>query len=869
MKSRVKVAFASGTDELNARLIDHMRALFPELPLYVVSEFAPDDPDVKWVPYHVNRSFAENFARCRAALRGHSIRLAGVLLVPNVPYRRMRLLALILAPLYFLAINENLDSFMLRPQSLHLVLRHLLWRGRNFCRHHFGRYGSVAQFFWPMHLVYLGARWAAVLRQVHGLRVPLPARATEPGISLVIPSRNGRELLALQLPGIVRESPAEIIVVDNGSNDDTAGWLRGSWPQVQVESSPEPLSFAAAVNRGIARARGSHVCLLNNDMLLEPGFFAALAGAFEQVPDLFCATAQIRFPPGVRREETGKAVMAQERPDDFPVRCDEPIPAEDLTYVLYGSGGCSLYDAAKLRALGAVDETYAPAYVEDLDLGYRAWQRGWPSVYVAGAVVEHRHRATTSRYYTEQQLEDILERNYLKFLARAVANPAIFRRLWRQALVRLRLRAAHAPLREAARIAIAGGPASPAPFPESSFLALTNGTVAVFPGHSPRGLPRLLVASPYLPFPLSHGGAVRMYNLMRRAAAEFDQVLLAFTEAAIAPPAEVLELCVEVVLVRRAGTHLLPNRGRPDVVEEFDSESFRAALRQTVRKWQPAIAQLEFTQMGQYAAACAPARTILVEHDVTLDLYAQLLALDDDWELKRQLARWRRFEPAVWRQVDCVVTMSGKDRAMVAGSRAIVLPNGVDLDRFHPAAEEPEAGRLLFIGSFAHLPNVMAAGFFLNQVWPHLGGATLHIIAGPRHEYYLARYRQRVQLELNQPGVEVEGFVSDVRPAYRRAAVVVAPLVASAGTNIKILEAMAMGRAIVSTPAGVNGLDLSPGEDFLLVKDAAEMIRAIDGLRQDDTLRRRLETAARRRVERDYGWDEIARRQAQLYRELI
>ncbi len=98
--------------------------------------------------------------------------------------------------------------------------------------------------------------------------------------------------------------------------------------------------------------------------------------------------------------------------------------------MLYGSGGCSLYDAAKLRALGGMDEAYDPAYVEDLDIGYRAWQRGWPTVYVAGAVVEHRHRATTSRYYTGEQLDEILEINYLRFVARAVASPDVFRRLW-------------------------------------------------------------------------------------------------------------------------------------------------------------------------------------------------------------------------------------------------------------------------------------------------------------------------------------------------------------------------------------------------------------------------------------------------------
>src|SRR4029077_19259068 len=148
--------------------------------------------------------------------------------------------------------------------------------------------------------------------------------------------------------------------------------------------------------------------------------------------------------------------------------------------------------------------------------------------------------------------------------------------------------------------------------------------------------------------------------------------------------------------------------------------------------------------------------------------------------------------------------------------------------------------RLLFIGSFAHLPNLMAAEFFLSPVWPLLRRATLHIIAGARHEYFLAHYGQRVKVNLNQAGVEVEGFVPDVRPAYRRAAMVVAPLVVSAGTNIKILEAMAMGKAIVSTPAGVNGLDLTAGEDFVLVKKAGEIAQAIESLLENLEARHRL-----------------------------
>src|SRR6185436_16111070 len=156
-----------------------------------------------------------------------------------------------------------------------------------------------------------------------------PVQERKPsGISVVIPSRNGKHLLAEALPGVERELegiPSEIIIIDNGSSDATAA----AFPRCVVDVSEAPLSFARAVNRGIRRARYSHVCLLNNDMLVEPGFFRELRSAFDRVPSLFCATAQIFLPPGVRREETGKAVMARNTATDFPIRCDLPIDGED------------------------------------------------------------------------------------------------------------------------------------------------------------------------------------------------------------------------------------------------------------------------------------------------------------------------------------------------------------------------------------------------------------------------------------------------------------------------------------------------------------------------------------------------------------
>jgi len=877
----IRVVFASGSPELNRAVIDRVAAMEPELPLVVVGEFEPHCGE--WIPWHVLRSFGENLAAVQAALGARRIETAAVALAKGTSYGKLRLLAWRLAPGVTVGFDEHLREI----------------RGAGLVGHGWRRLGDA-----------LGSprskKWLRTLTHPADAEIPLRARlaqiygvaadrlrtvAPEPpmpaggpltdGVSVVVPSRDGKDLLATMLAALAPQLGAgEIIVCDNGSSDGTAAWLAEHFPAVRVIVSPRPLSFARAVNQGILEARFSHVLLLNNDMIVEPGFIDALRAAFAQVSDLYCATAQIFFPPGIRREETGKAVWRREGPLDFPVRCDDPLPGEDLTPVLYGSGGCSLFDTVKLREMGGVSEVYDPAYVEDLDFGYRAWKRGWPSVFCAGARVEHRHRATTARFFTPRQLDFFVEQNYLRFLLHAVGSPALFRQLWKEAIRRLQLMAMNG--NGAALDTLRQVPSSASrPLPptgalsEEEIFALGNGDLASFPGHAPERANTVVIASPYLPFPLSHGGAVRMYNLMRCAAEEWSLVLVVFADELVPPPAELLDICREVIVVRRHGSHYRRSSDRPDTVEEFDSLTFRACLKETVRKWRPAVVQLEFTQMAQYAACCRPAKVILIEHDITLDLQQQLIRNSPDsgaarWEQEQQLEKWRKFETEAWRNVDAVVTMSLKDAAQVTGATQVIcLPNGVDCRRFQPTNNEPDPRRLLFIGALRHLPNLLALKYFLNDVWPLLGpGWTLHVIAGADHEYFLDFYQDRGRVNLAQSGIEVEGFVADVRDAYRKAAIVLAPLTASAGTNIKVLEAMAMGRAVVSTPAGVNGLEITSGHDLQVEDSAAGMASAIQHIADDRALRMKIETAARATALRS-DWREIARRQAELYSSLV
>src|SRR5262249_22482747 len=140
-------------------------------------------------------------------------------------------------------------------------------------------------------------------------------------------------------------------------------------------------------------------------------------------------------------------------------------------------------------------------------------------------------------------------------------------------------------------------------------------------------------------------------------------------------------------------------------------------------------------------------------------------------------------------------------------------------------------------------------------------------VAGADHRYYWRRY-VRTELETPPPGVEVLDFVEDVRPLYRRARVVAIPLVVSAGTNLKVLEALAMKRPLVSTAVGVTGLGLTPGVEYLPAERPGEFAAALLSLLWNQEAREGLAAAGRALVEDRYGWDTLAGKLLALWEEL-
>jgi GT2 family glycosyltransferase len=614
----LKVLFASCTEEVFPHAVSAACLIDPELQFEVVSQTEPLQG--RWIRYRPYRSFADNLRDCHAGLRGKRVDTAVIVMHSRTPYWKLRLIALSMRPRRIVALNENLEPRELRFGALAMIARHIFWSAEEWFTRLLRDHSPIARLLQGVRhpvaqVQFLRAGMAGALlslskteRQSAGEPSPISISNRPAGVSVVIPSRDGRDKLARMLPLVLRElGSGEVIVIDNGSVDASAEFLQREFPSVLVVEREAPLGFPAAINIGVQRARFSHVCLLNNDMAVAPRFFEHLLETFEQVPGLFSANPQVFLPPGVARQETGKAVISRHpSPFEFPIRCDLPLSGEDLTYVLYGSSGCSVFDADRLLSLGGVDETYQPAYVEDLDLGVRAWQRGWPTVLAANAHVVHEHRATMSRLYSAEQLEYMVVNHWMMFLSRTIRHRGIFGHYWRHAIRQL-FHSALAENEHALRILGAAGIAGkwrpcrdPTVMPDAEFFALCDGSVCVFPGkHRRSALPVVVLASCSLP---SSGSDSRRYDFMDAAAVKWKQVLVSFVERSAPVAPELLEICAEVVTVRH---------------NELDSPSFRAALRQTVRKWHPSVVRLEPALFAHFAEEYRHVRTVLQTDEIS------------------------------------------------------------------------------------------------------------------------------------------------------------------------------------------------------------------------------------------------------------
>jgi len=255
-------------------------------------------------------------------------------------------------------------------------------------------------------------------------------------ITIQILNWDGLHLLKECLPTVIEAvrrhrdrtgATHEVLVIDNGSLDGSVEFLQRNFPDVRVVALDRNYGFSKGNNKGLEHVRSEVVVFLNNDMAVEPDFLQPLLEPFAD-SDVFAVASQVFFSDSARqREETGKTRGEFERGffrfwhDDVALKDDER-PALPVFWA--GGGSCAM-DARKLRFLGGFDSLYHPFYVEDTDVSYQAWKRGWRCLFASRSHVIHKHRGTSRPKFGDEYVDMTTRRNQFLFVWKNVTDTVL------------------------------------------------------------------------------------------------------------------------------------------------------------------------------------------------------------------------------------------------------------------------------------------------------------------------------------------------------------------------------------------------------------------------------------------------------------
>jgi sugar transferase (PEP-CTERM/EpsH1 system associated) len=398
---------------------------------------------------------------------------------------------------------------------------------------------------------------------------------------------------------------------------------------------------------------------------------------------------------------------------------------------------------------------------------------------------------------------------------------------------------------------------------------------------------KILFVSHRFLFPLHTGGQIRTVRMLEKLRREVDVALLIQVEhpqddqyfsavRALAP--EVHEVPFQPIPKYSARFYLrsLPrlfSRYPLAVLNDY-SPALEAKLLELAATRRYDLLVCDFLQPSINFLRVRGHRTLLFQHNVESTIARRRFEKDRRplmrlvWGL--EWIKMRRYERDACRRFDGVVAVSEVDRAVFerdfGAARAYAVPTGVDTDYFRPGATPVRDNTLVFVGSMDWTPNEEGVLWFIDHVLPlvklSVPGVTLTVVGRDPSPAL-------TKAVVGRPDVRLTGRVPDVRPYVHEAAVCIIPLRIGGGTRIKLYEAMAMGKAVVSTSIGAEGLPVTSGRDITLADEAGDFAAAVVGFLTNRPESERVGLAARQLVERRFSWDRAAAAFAEACRHVV
>jgi polysaccharide biosynthesis protein PslH len=373
--------------------------------------------------------------------------------------------------------------------------------------------------------------------------------------------------------------------------------------------------------------------------------------------------------------------------------------------------------------------------------------------------------------------------------------------------------------------------------------------------------------------PPDMGGKIRSYNILKQLARRHQITLFTFYPEHPDDQhlrgdgifAKLVPVPLPLPPRRSLGEYMSFARmmaaGRPVTIDKFLSPEVHRRYAELLASSTFDVVVCDFLVPGSLMHWKTAPPTILFTHNVEAQVWERHYKVTSNpfmktacWLESRALAGAERRYVEL---ADHVLAVSENDRAFflqyVSPERVTVIPTGVDTEYFQPSLTPEQPGTTVFTGTMDWMPNEDGVAYFIDKIFPLIQQDA------PNAAFWVVGRRppRRIQA-LASGSVTVTGAVDDIRPYLGKAAVCVVPLRSGSGTRIKIFEAMAMGKAVVSTSMGAEGLPVRHGENIILADDPADFARQVVQLLRDPQRRAQLGGAARRLVEESYGWPSVA-----------
>lgn len=393
---------------------------------------------------------------------------------------------------------------------------------------------------------------------------------------------------------------------------------------------------------------------------------------------------------------------------------------------------------------------------------------------------------------------------------------------------------------------------------------------------------KILMLTPYLPYPLLSGGQIRTYNLLKKLADKHEITLFALIkdDSERQYIAELEKYCTKVKVFTRSKKPFTPQNVIKAIFSTYPFLVIRNHAPQTIDAINQELSENHydlihaetFYMMPHLPKTSIP--TILVEQTIEYlgyESYAKKAPFFLQPFLEMDIKKIRHWEKYYWEKCDQLIVMSNDDKKFIADKisqpgKIEVVSNGVDIEWFNQKTHVlPSKPTILSVGTFNWLPNVEAVNFLVKQIWPKIKAlvplAQLMIVGNnPTPQVF--------KFQKSDSQITVVGQIPDIRDAFKRSHVLVAPVFSGKGTRYKILEAMACGTPVVATTIAVEGLDVQHRVHVLTSNTADGLAQLTAEVLQNPKLWQSLSRTGYQFVMRQYNWDVISKKLDRIYQQL-